>query len=208
MKLFLSFIVWSINRIWPFAVLLFSVFVILIVLRIASRSKKIDLKAIFIASLIPTGIVIFLLVFFRNRITVPLIYHYGVESGGRVISSEVTNSVYNDQPVIKYNVIYKDKNGKTIDTSFRTSSFNVYPVKNSVRYPTTGSDFKLRYLEDFPTEFIIITDDKEEELRELYSQVSELKERLEFDPEDKTSQEELQVLEKEIQRIKEELENQ
>lgn len=127
MKLFLSFIVWSINRFWPFALLLFSFLVLLIVLRIVSRKEKVHLIPIMITSLIPTGIAVFLLVFFRNVITVPIIYNLGVESRGRVVSSEDTNSIHNDQPVIKYNVVFKDKKGEIVESSFRTSDFMSIP---------------------------------------------------------------------------------
>jgi hypothetical protein len=102
---------------------------------------------------------VFGLAFFGSGISTRLIHRYGVDGEALVTGQFDTDTMYNDQQVYGYNVLIRSKDGRTVETSFRTDSFNVWPPRNAVTYPATGARFTARYLPDHPTDFIILSDD-------------------------------------------------
>lgn len=116
-----------------------------------------------------------------------LIYKYGERAEGKVLSRERTNNRFNEEPVDRYNVIYRTASGENIETYFESWDFNIYPSANSVRYPTTGQTFSVAYLPQFPRAYIILTDESSEytssvECGEILRKILEKKNKFEFEP--------------------------
>lgn len=124
---------------------------------------------------------------FPHYVDGKMIDTYGEKTDAKVISREETGNRLNKRPVVRFNVVYKAGDGKSIETYFETWDFNVYPPSNTVRYPNVGETFRIAYLPSYPTAFLILTDDaspytKATECGELLSAVKEKRLRLEFDP--------------------------
>ena len=158
MNLLLSIIIWFLNNFWLGAIIL--VIISIVISTLYNKIKKPKTKISFPQYIIPILFVASFLFFFLGRyVTIPLIYHFGEQTNALVVSVERTSSRYNEEPIYKHNIIFYDIDGQTIETSFRTSDFNVYPMTNSVRYPGSGDTFTLRYMKSLPSEFIIIRDE-------------------------------------------------
>lgn len=203
MELILSILIWFLNRLWASVLLIIIVAVLLgIYQERAIRRKPHDPKipaSVVALSVIP----VFILSFFSRYLTIPLIHVFGEETVGRVVSVESIPEMYNEQQVYRHDVIFNHENGELIETSFKTSDFNVYPITNSVSYPSSGSNFTLRYMKHIPSEFIIVKDKNEEQLSDLNAERSTLQEKLSFDPDNEEFQSQLNEIEKEIQGFEE-----
>ena len=111
------------------------------------------------------GIVLFGL--FGGWLMNPLVFHNGETGEGIVTGEYRTNDMWNNEPVIGFNVVIRKADSGIVQTSFRSDSFNVYPPANAVRYPTTGMRFTVRYLPAHPADFVIVTNDNSEWARSL-----------------------------------------
>ncbi|MFZ1699411.1 MAG: hypothetical protein WBO10_08675 [Pyrinomonadaceae bacterium] len=116
-----------------------------------------------------------------------LINKYGEKAEAKVISRERTKNLHNEEPVERYNVIYRTAAGENIETYFESWDFNIYPSANSVRYPGPGQIFPVAYLPRFPKTFIILTEEQSEykatvECSDILSKIAEKKNKFEFDP--------------------------
>lgn len=207
MTRFISYLVWLINNLWA-SVLVVVVFAIILKLfQRSSRRKNKDES-------VPAPVILLLIVplsmlfFFRHFITVPLIYHFGLETGGRVVTVESIPEMYNERQVYRHRVVFHNQQEDLIETSFKTSDFNVYPVANRASYPSTGDNFTLRYMQHTPSEFIIVKDDNEERLHKLRRERSALQETLNFDPNNADYLLELDKIEQEIQLIEQQVSSQ
>lgn len=105
------------------------------------------------------GILMVLNFILGSRLNGWAIYAVGETGDAQVTGKEETSTQYNDQNVYRFNILLKTKDGKVVETYFRTDDFNVYPVHNSVTYPSTGDRFHVRYLRHFPSAFIILAND-------------------------------------------------
>src|SRR5690554_2532393 len=203
MKFIIAYIVWILNNFWIVSIVLvlgLSIYYFLVDY-IRGRKPMLKFPVLLIPSLFITSLI---LLFLARYLTIPLIYYFGEETTGTVISIEGTASRYNEERVYKHNVLFKDHNDQPFETSFRTSDFNVYPITNSVRYPSSGQSFTLRYMKHMPHEFIIIRDEMAHDLSELYIERSELQNKLEFDPDNEQYLEELKEIEAQIDAIQKE----
>ena len=153
-----SFVVWVIDKVWPFPVLI--VILVLAVLAIArlmgvsQYSTRLTVVLVVLMIFIPFGTPALLV--FGSSLTAPLIYHYGVPGRAVIVSSAQTGNVYNNQPVERYTVMLQTADGQKIATHFDSSDFNVYPRRNEVRYPAVGQPFDVRYLSNQPQSFVIL----------------------------------------------------
>nr|WP_298995919.1 hypothetical protein [uncultured Allomuricauda sp.] len=77
-----------------------------------------------------------------------------------MVDRENTGDLYNEEPIIRYDVLIKAENGETMEMSFESNDFNLYPKPaGSFNYPLHGETFNVRYLETNPEAFVIVTDD-------------------------------------------------
>lgn len=88
-----------------------------------------------------------------------LIYRHGIPAQATITGSFPTNTIYNNQDVVGFDVLIRPAHGSVMETSFRTDDFNVYPPRNRTRYPDTGDVFTVRYLPGHPDAFVIIRND-------------------------------------------------
>jgi hypothetical protein len=98
------------------------------------------------------------LIFGTGLMTI-LIYRFGAAGRATVTGSFATSTQYNNHNVRGHNVLIRTAGGGVIETSFRDDDFNVYPPHNSVTYPGQGDEFSVRYVQNYPTDFIIVADD-------------------------------------------------
>jgi len=119
-----------------------------------------------------------------------LLARVGDAGAATVVSIESTSALYNDQPVMRYQVMIRPLQGGAVaQTHFDTSSFNItpQPTEDGYVYPAPGSQFNVRYLPDFPFAFVILSDDDSPYSRGLRCQrsmevQSKLSKQLAFDP--------------------------
>lgn len=136
-------------------------------------------------------LLITLLVFiFGSDFANKLIYDHGQFGEGIVIEKNETGDMYNQEPVIRYEALIKTTKGKTVQTSFDSDDFNLYPDSdNASRYPEVGLPFTVKHLEENPKVFIIVTDDDSSygaNLRcaDLLKNLKAAKSKLDFNPDD------------------------
>ncbi|WP_018610003.1 hypothetical protein [Uliginosibacterium gangwonense] len=114
----------------------------------------------------------------------------GIAGSATVVSIESTSSMYNDQPVMRHQVMIRpQQGGAVIQTYFDTSDFNItpQPTEGGYVYPQQGSRFNVRYLPDFPRAVVVLSDDDSPYSRSLRCQHSmevqnKLSNQLAFDP--------------------------
>jgi hypothetical protein len=155
-----SSLVWAIDKVWPFPVLI--VVLVLALLAIArlmgvpSSSTPLAVALFALLICIPFGTPA--LFFFGSRLTAPLIYRYGSPAQAVIVSSKETGNIYNNRPVQRYTVILQKADGERVETQFDSSDFNIYPSRGEVRYPAVGQPFQVRYLADQPRSFVLLTE--------------------------------------------------
>jgi hypothetical protein len=93
------------------------------------------------------------------ELSATLIHRFGNQGQAILTGSFDTGNVYNDRRVMGHNVLIRTTNGQTIETRFEDDDFNVYPQDDSVYYPQEGDRFNVSYLERYPSDFVIISDD-------------------------------------------------
>lgn len=119
-----------------------------------------------------------------------LLVRAGEAGTATVVSIEPTSSQYNDQPVMRYQVMIRPQHGGAIvQTYFETSDFNItpQPTEDGYVYPPPGRQFSVRYLPDFPRAFVILSNDDSPYGRGLRCQrsmeiQSKLRNQIAFDP--------------------------
>lgn len=104
---------------------------------------------------------------FGTELMTILIYRFGAAGRATVTGSFATSTQYNNHNVRGHNVLIRTAGGGVIETSFRDDDFNVYPPHNSVTYPGQGDEFSVRYLQNYPTDFVIVAADESPWARRL-----------------------------------------
>nr|WP_299171255.1 hypothetical protein [uncultured Allomuricauda sp.] len=150
---------------------------------LSNRKKKVLTKG---SSLL---LLLTLLIFiFGSEFANKLIYDHGQFGEGIVIEKEETGDMYNQEPVYRYETLIKTSNEETVQTSFDSDHFNLYPDSdNTNRYPEVGLSFTVKHLEGNPKVFIIVTDDDSSygaNLRcaDLLKNLKATKSKLDFNP--------------------------
>lgn len=124
--------------------------------------------------------------FVRN----PLLMLSGDVGEATVVAVEQTSSLYNDQPVMRHEVMIRPQSGgEVLHTYFETDEFNVspQPTDDGYIYPQVGMQFNVRYLSQFPRALVILSDDDSPYSRGLRCQryravASKLSLQMQFDP--------------------------
>jgi len=125
--------------------------------------------------------------FLRN----PIVYHFGERGEGLVVAVTSTSSTYNDQPVLRHEVMIRPVSAteSPISTYFETSDFNIHPhsFSGSYSYPSTGTRFSVRYLPSYPRAMVISSVDESEYTRGLRISernqiIAKLRQQLSMDP--------------------------
>ena len=156
MEILYTAIIWAFKSLWPLPLL---VIVIGFAVYLIAKPKSAMVRNIIaFATLIIAVLTLSLTSFLGHFVTVPLINAIGLEAEGRVIAEYQTGDVYNERVVIGFDVVYQLASGELIESQFKTSDFNVYPITNNVRYPGQGSVFRLKYLPQIPRYFVILRD--------------------------------------------------
>lgn len=156
MELLYTAIVWAFKSLWP---LPFLVVVLGCVVYLFIRPESPSVRnTIAFVTLIIAVLILSLTSFLGHLVTVPIINNIGIETQGLVISEYKTGDIYNEREVIGFKVIYQLASGELIESHYKSSDFNVYPITNNVRYPGQGSVFRLKYLEKMPQYFVILRD--------------------------------------------------
>lgn len=160
MSFLISFIVFSIKQIWPFAILglivgfwATSYFRPIPSVDMKVQKRRKQLRNFFQSFVVLLPGAAFL---FGMHITNPLINYAGIETTGVVMSQEETSTLRNNQRVYQMNVAYLVEGGKLQQSSFRTDEFNFYPNVGRSAYPKPGQEFKLKYLPQIPRYFVIL----------------------------------------------------
>lgn len=127
---------------------------------------------------------------FGSDLTNKLIYDYGQFGEGIVVEKKETEDMYNEEPVIRYGTLIKTAKGKTVQTTFDSDHFNLYPdLDDAYTYPDVGLSFTVKHLKRNPKVFVIITNDDSSygtSLRcsELRNKLKASKSKLDFNPDD------------------------
>ncbi|WP_435624140.1 hypothetical protein [Flagellimonas sp.] len=146
------------------SLLLLLAFRALVLLFINSKKKKIIVNLV--SALLIWGVLF--VFFFGSNFTNKQIYKYGELGEGVIIERNATDDLYNEEPILQYKLLIKTKTGETLETSFKSHDFNLYPDSAGVfDYPANGVAFNVRYLNKKPSAFIIITDDNSKYAKQL-----------------------------------------
>lgn len=146
------------------SVLLLLAFRALVLLFINSKKKKIIINLV--SALLIWGVLF--VFFFGSNFTNKQIYKYGETGEGVIIERNATGDLYNEEPILQYEVLIKTKTGESLETIFESHDFNLYPDSAGVfDYPANGVAFNVRYLNKKPSAFVIITDDNSKYAKQL-----------------------------------------
>jgi|GEM_PF-1382731 len=149
-----DFLLTLIYRLATYKIVVFMVSLVLTLVLIALIRKK-NLKPL---GALP-AVLAFLNIFFGASLSSKLIYRYGEKGWGKVVAVEQTNSQYNDQWIYKYSVLLRTADGNTVETSFHSDDFMMYPVPDEgYNYPGQGVEFEARYVRSHPGAFVIVSD--------------------------------------------------
>ncbi len=96
---------------------------------------------------------------FGSKLSTEMIYANGESGEATVTGSFPTGTLYNEEPVIGFNVLIRTADGKLVKSSYRTDSFNVYPPSRVTIYPSVGARFNIRYVAGHPELFVIVAND-------------------------------------------------
>jgi hypothetical protein len=145
----------------------------------------------FAVPIIAAGILFF---FFGTQLAASLIYLCGEAGGATITGTYKTSTQYNNHNVVGYNVLIRTAAGRIVATKFEDDDFNVYPPwRNVVSYPQDGDAFTVRYLERFPSAFVIVANDNspwalDVRCAKLAEPLDEAKRKLQFARSDETFQ--------------------
>ncbi|SAI73938.1 Uncharacterised protein [Bordetella ansorpii] len=161
METLVALLAWTIDKVWPFPV--FIICLVLIVLGIARlmgvQQGSVPLMVLLVLLMICIPFGTPALFMFGPRWVAPLVYEYGTPGQAVIASSKDTGNVYNNRPVLRYDVTLQKADGQKIQTYFDSSDFNVYPQRDAVTYPAPGQPFPVRYLSSRPRHFVIVMGD-------------------------------------------------
>jgi hypothetical protein len=129
-------------------------------------------------------------IFFGSFIINPFLEEYGEKGEGIIVDISQTSNMYNEQPVLRYNVIIKSADSKIYSTYFFSNDFNVSPSEswNSYAYPPAGKKFNVWYLKEKPRVFVIIANDDSEYCKwlnkiKIAKEINKLRYKLKMDQE-------------------------
>ena len=88
-----------------------------------------------------------------------LVHMIGAEGQATITGSHGTGTVYNSHHVRAYDVLIRTADGRTVESGFEDDDFNVYPHHNATAYPGEGDEFNVRYLQHYPSDFVILGED-------------------------------------------------
>ncbi|WP_437919735.1 hypothetical protein [Sphingobacterium sp. LRF_L2] len=162
------------THIWLPLVIAAIVFILQVAIPVM-RADSGKIKYSFLKHVLPLCIsmlLIILCIFELPNWSSALLNKYGDEGTGVITRIEQTNNMYNKQYIQRYTVIIKDEAGKTIETYFNSSDFNVYPSENIVSYPGVGEQFALKYLPSDPKLFVILANSKSAYTKRIYCQAA------------------------------------
>ncbi len=100
-----------------------------------------------------------LVLIFGSSLAVWMVHFVGEKGSATITGTFATRVRHNNHEVVGYNVLIRTAKGKIVETSFQDDDFNVYPPKNSVRYPDVSDHFTVYYIRQFPQDFIIVDND-------------------------------------------------
>ncbi|MBL0913712.1 MAG: hypothetical protein IBJ09_15205 [Bacteroidia bacterium] len=149
-----DFLLTLIYRVATYKIIVFMASLLLTLVLVVLIRKK---------SLKPLGalpaVMAFFNIFFGSALSSKLIYRHGEKGMGKVVAVEQTNSRYNDQWIYAYSVLLRTADGNTVETSFRSDDFMMYPAPDEgYNYPAQGVEFEVRYVRSHPGAFVIVTD--------------------------------------------------
>lgn len=83
---------------------------------------------------------------------------FGIDGTAVITQSEETSSTLNDQSIWAYDAVMKTADGRDVIAGFDTMSASIYPITNAILIPPQGERFVVRYIPDFPRNFVIMRD--------------------------------------------------
>ena len=114
---------------------------------------------------------------------------FGTLADGMVTGIFKTSTLYNEEPVYRYETLIRKPDGSSLETSFTSMDFNVYPASTKgIRLPTAGVQFKIKYVPGAESNFIIMADERSEfvdqqECMTLLANIAQAESKLGFDSE-------------------------
>lgn len=115
---------------------------------------------LWVGLLIPVGVIAGVVnLIFGMGLSAVLIDHLGVEGQAKITDTFATSTTYNERRVMGHHVLIRTADGSVVEARFDDDDFNIYPPRNSVIYPQDGDEFSARYIQHFPKDFIIVTND-------------------------------------------------
>ncbi|MFT8350672.1 hypothetical protein [Clostridium saccharoperbutylacetonicum] len=106
----------------------------------------------------------FVNVFIGHFIINALLNNYGEKGQGVIVDTVQTSNYYNNEQVLRYDIIINTNENLEIPTYCLSSDFNIFNETsfNSYYYPKSGVKFNIKYLQDYPRAFLIIVNNDSE----------------------------------------------
>ena len=84
---------------------------------------------------------------------------FGVLADAVITDVEGTNTMYNEEPVMRFNTLIRKQDGSSHETSFTSMDFNSYPSSfKGFRIPSPNVEFKVKYIPGAESNFVIMAE--------------------------------------------------
>lgn len=168
-----------------FAIILLNVLIYFIFHFLVKRNilKKLrHLRFIFIINIFISGAISLAIYFYAAKLTADMIYRNGIETDAKVISvKNITH--FADVEVQRLKILYRLEDNTVMEASILNQGGYIYPVPSV--YPSSGQDFRLRYLAENPQYFVIIADETAFRCHKIRSKEKNLLAQIEADSENR-----------------------
>lgn len=95
------------------------------------------------------------------------VFAFGEKGEGVITARSGTDEIYNSEPVTGFRALIRTATGVVVETAFKSSDFNIWPMTGVTGFPRTGQRFSVRYVPGHPEEAVIVSNDDSEYARSL-----------------------------------------
>lgn len=82
----------------------------------------------------------------------------GHHADAKIINTKTYSEVNDPELTVRYEIMFKTSAGELVETHFYSSDHNFHPPVRSINFAQPGETFRIAYLPNFPTAFVVLTD--------------------------------------------------
>lgn len=117
-------------------------------------------KIVWLCILAAVGMLLFVSanLFRPHFVDAMMVYGFGHFADAKVVNTKMFSDVNDPEITVRYEVMYKTAAGELVETYFHSSDHNFYPPAGSISQARPGETFRIAYLPNFPSVFVVLTE--------------------------------------------------